>query len=81
MTYICLFASGVIGSLDTTRMTRLACSAGVFIGCTNGFNRESAMMKLPKRGGNGTSQGEGGGGRRKKRKRLPKNTVEMRNTL
>ena len=63
MTYICLFASGVIGSLDTTRITRLACGAGVFIGCTNGFNRKSAMLKLPKRGGNGTSQGEGGGGR------------------
>ena len=28
----------------------------------NGFNRESAMLKLPKRGGNGASQGEGGGG-------------------
>ena len=26
----------------------------------NGFNRESAMLKLPKRGGNGASQGEGG---------------------
>ena len=80
MTYICLFASGVIGSLDTTRMTRLACSAGVFIRCTNGINRESATLKLPKRGGNGTSQGEGGGAGRKKRKRLPENTVKMRNT-
>ena len=28
----------------------------------NGFNRESAMLKLPKRGGNGASQGEGEGG-------------------
>ena len=32
-------------------MTVLACSAGVFIGRANGFNRESAMLKLPKRGG------------------------------
>ena len=23
--------------------------------CANGFNRESAMLKLPKRGGNGAS--------------------------
>ena len=30
--------------------------------CANGFNRESAMLKLPKRGENGASQGEGGGG-------------------
>ena len=28
----------------------------------NGFNHKSAMLKLPKRGGNGASQGEGGGG-------------------
>ena len=34
----------------------------------NGFNRESAMLKLPKRGGNGASQGEGEETGRKKRK-------------
>ena len=34
----------------------LACSAGVFFGCANVFARESAMLKLPKRGGNGASQ-------------------------
>ena len=34
----------------------------------NGFNRESAMLKLPKRGGNGASQGEGGGGGEKEEK-------------
>ena len=28
---------------------------GVFIGRANGFARESAMIKLPKRGGNGAS--------------------------
>ena len=33
----------------------LACSAGVFIGHANGFARESAMLKLPERGGNGAS--------------------------
>ena len=33
----------------------------------NGFNRESAMLKLPKRGGNGGSQGKGGGGGEKRR--------------
>ena len=36
--------------------------------CANGFNRESAMLKLPKRGGNGASQGEGGGGGEKEEK-------------
>ena len=68
MTYICLFSSGIIGSLDTTYMTWLACSAGIFIRCTNGFNSESAMLKLPKRGGNGAGQGEGGGGGEKEEK-------------
>ena len=33
----------------------LACSAGVFIGHANGFARESAMLKLPKKGGKGAS--------------------------
>ena len=33
----------------------------------NGFNRESAMLKLPKRGGNGASQGERGRGRGERR--------------
>ena len=47
----------------------LACSAGVFFGCANVFARESAMLKLPKRGGNGASQRvQGGGGKREKRK-------------
>ena len=47
----------------------LACSAGVFFGCANVFARESAMLKLPKRGGNGGSPRErGGGGKREKRK-------------
>ena len=36
----------------------LAYSKGVFIGRTNVFARESAMLKLPKRGGNGASQRE-----------------------
>ena len=31
----------------------------------NGFDRESAMLKLLKRGGNGASQGEGGRGERR----------------
>ena len=31
-------------------------SPGVFIGCANGFAHESAMLKLPKRRGNGASQ-------------------------
>ena len=35
----------------------------------NGFNRESFMLKLPKGGGNGVSQGEGGGGREKEEKK------------
>ena len=35
----------------------LAYSTGVFIGRTNVFARESAMLKLPKRGGNDASQG------------------------
>ena len=47
----------------------LACSAGVFFGCANVFARESAKLKLPKRGGNGGSPRErGGGGKREKRK-------------
>ena len=33
----------------------LACSAGVFFRHVNVFARESAMLKLPKRGGNGAS--------------------------
>ena len=33
----------------------LVCSAGVFIGRANGFACESALLKLPKRGGNGAS--------------------------
>ena len=32
----------------------------------NGFDRESAMLKLLKRGGNGASQGEGGGEKEEK---------------
>ena len=40
----------------------LTCSAGVFFGCANVSARESAMLKLPKRGGNGASQRERGGG-------------------
>ena len=36
----------------------------------NGFNRESAMLKLPKRGRNGASQGEGGGGGEKEEKTI-----------
>ena len=43
-------------------------SAGVFIGRANGFNRESAMLKLPKRGRNGASEGEGGEGGEKEEK-------------
>ena len=35
----------------------------------NGFNRESFMLKLPKGGGNGASQGEGGAGREKEEKK------------
>ena len=47
----------------------LACSAAVFFGCENVFVRESAMLKLPKRGENGASQRErGGGGKRETRK-------------
>ena len=43
----------------------LACSAGVFFGYANVFARESAMFKLPKRGGNGVSRRERGeGGKR-----------------
>ena len=42
----------------------------------NGFNRESAMLKLPKRGGNGASQGERGRGRGERREnRLFPNSV------
>ena len=33
----------------------LACSAGVFFRHVNVFAQESAMLKLPKRGGNGAS--------------------------
>ena len=33
----------------------LACSPGVFFGGVNVFPQESAMLKLPKRGGNGAS--------------------------
>ena len=43
-------------------------SAGVFIGRANGFNRESTMLKLPKRGRNGASEGEGGEGGEKEEK-------------
>ena len=46
----------------------VACSAGVFIGRANGFNRESAILKLPKRGGNEASQEEGGGAEEKEEK-------------
>ena len=49
----------------------LACSAGVFFGCANVFARESAMLKLPKRGGNGGSPREReGGGKREKRNHI-----------
>ena len=43
-------------------------SAGVFIRRANGFNRESAVLKLPKTGENGASQGERGGGGEKEEK-------------
>ena len=43
-------------------------SAGVFIGRANGFNRESTMLKLPKRGRNGASEGERGEGGEKEDK-------------
>jgi len=33
----------------------LACSAGIFFGRVNVFAQESAMLKLPKRAGNGAS--------------------------
>ena len=33
----------------------LPCSAGIFFGCVTVFAQESAMLKLPKRGGNGVS--------------------------
>ena len=47
----------------------LPCSVGVFFGYANVFARESAMLKLQKRGGNGASQRErGGGGKREKKK-------------
>ena len=49
----------------------LTCSAGVFFLCANVSARESAMLKLPKRGGNGASQRERGervGAEREKRK-------------
>ena len=47
----------------------LPCSAGIFFGYANVFARESAMLKLQKRGGNGASQRErGGGGKREKKK-------------
>ena len=36
----------------------LACSAGVFYGRANVFARESAILKLPKRGGNKVSRRE-----------------------
>ena len=46
------------------------------------FARESAMLKVPeeRREEMGRVKGSGEGARREKRKRLPKNTVEMRNT-
>ena len=44
------------------------------------FARESAMLKLPEEGRKWASQRERGGGGREKRKRLPENTVKMRNT-
>ena len=46
----------------TTLGVLLAGSAGVFIRRANFFARESAMLKLPKRGGSGASQKERGGG-------------------
>ena len=46
----------------------LACSAGVFFGYANVFARESAMLKLPKRGGNGASQRERGEGGKREEK-------------
>ena len=46
----------------TTLGVLLAGSAGVFIRRANVFARESAMLKLPKRGGSGASQRERGGG-------------------
>ena len=46
----------------------LACSAGVFFGCANVFARESAILKLPKRGGNGASQRERGGSGKREEK-------------
>ena len=45
----------------------LACSAGVFFGPANVYAGESAMLKLPKRGGNGTSQKVRGGAERERR--------------
>ena len=47
----------------------LACNAAVFFGCTNVFARESAMLKLPKRGGNRASQRERGGGEKRERRK------------
>ena len=46
----------------------LACSAGVFFWCANVFARESAMLKLPRRGGTGASQRERGGGGKREEK-------------
>ena len=50
-----------IDSLQCRRFHRARANA-------NGFNRGSAMLKLPKRGGNGASQEEGGGGGEKEEK-------------
>ena len=47
----------------------------------NGFNRQSAMLKLLKRGGNGVSQGEGrGGGEKGEETPARKHCKKMRNT-
>ena len=46
----------------------LACSAGVFFWCANIFARESAMLKLPRRGGTGASQRERGEGGKREEK-------------
>ena len=49
---------------------------GVFFGRANVFARESAMLKLQKRGRNGASQGQWGRGREEfQRTEFPKRTV------
>ena len=48
----------------------LACSAGVFFGCANVFARESAMLKLPKRGGNGGESKGAGRGRKEREEKI-----------